>query len=184
MQSELQIDVKSAQASLADIDIIVARLKQSSFYRGASMVVILWGALVACGYVATFLVPREALMIWIAADSLGVIATVVLMHFAHGMADFHWRIVVALLLFFVFGLLCCRMGHFGPRELDVFWPILFMFGYALAGLWLGRAFTILGVTVAALSFAGYLLIGHWLDLYLTVVDGGGLILAGLWMRQA
>ena len=76
------------------------------------------------------------------------------------------------------------MGHFGPREIGAFWPILFMFGYALAGLWLGRVFIVLGVSIATLTFAGYLWVERWLELYLAVVDGGGLVLAGLWMRRA
>jgi hypothetical protein len=99
-------------------------------------------------------------------------------------SDFDWRIVIAIFLFFGFGLVCCRMGHFGPRESNAFWPMLFMFGYALAGLWLGRAFTGLGIGVALLTFAGYLLVETGFDLYLAVVDGGGMILAGLWMRRA
>ena len=76
------------------------------------------------------------------------------------------------------------IGKFGPRELDAFWPTLFEFGYALAGLWFGRAFTIIGVSLAALILAGYFWAGPAFDLYLAAVNGGGLILCGLWMRRA
>ncbi len=181
----MRIDAKSAEASLADIDMIVARLKQSSFYRGASTLVVLWGALVAGGYVASALVPREAVFIWIIIDGLGLIATLAIgLQYRRVGMDFDWRIVIAILLFFALGLVCGRMGHFGPRETAAFWPMLFMFGYALAGLWLGRAFTLLGVGVAALTFVGYVWIERPFDLYLAFVDGGGMILAGLWMRRA
>lgn len=181
----MQIDAKSAEASLADIDMIVARLKQSSLYRGASTLIIFWGALVTCGYIASFIVPREATVIWIGLNGLGLLATLATgLNYRRTGADFDWRIVVAIVLFFALGLICCRMGHFGPRELNAFWPILFMFGYALAGLWFGRAFTVLGVGIAALAFGGYLWVDRWFELYLAVVDGGGMVLAGLWMRRA
>ncbi|MGO9006894.1 MAG: hypothetical protein ACLQIQ_15860 [Beijerinckiaceae bacterium] len=181
----MQIDPKTAEASLADIDAIVARLKQSAYYRSASAIIVTWGGLVALGYVATFWAPRQAVLVWVLVNCAGLLAT-----FAYGLrlrgagAGFDWRIVIAVLLFFGFGLACCRMGHFGARESSAFWPMLFMFGYALAGLWLGRAFTWLGICVALLTFAGYLMIETGLDLYLAVVDGGGMILAGLWTRRA
>jgi hypothetical protein len=59
-----------------------------------------------------------------------------------------------------------------------------MFGYALAGIWFGRAFIILGLMVTALTVVGYLWVGPWFNLYMAVVDGGGLMLCGLWMRRA
>jgi hypothetical protein len=92
--------------------------------------------------------------------------------------------VIAVLLFFGFGCVFCQLGHFGWRELDTFWPIFFMLGYTLAGLWLGRAFVFLGIGVALLAYAGYVFVETWFNLYLAVVNGGGLILAGLWMRRA
>jgi hypothetical protein len=181
----MRIDAKSAEASLADIDVIVARLKQSSFYRGASTLLMIWGALIAIGYVANWFFPRNAGVIWIVINGMGLIATVAAgWRYRRTGTEFDWRIVIAIVLFFALGLACCWMGHFGPRELNAFWPILFMFGYALAGLWLGRVFTLLGVVIAALTFVGYLSIERWFELYLAVVDGGGLILAGLWMRRA
>ena len=181
----MRIDARTAEASLADIAVIVARLKQSSLYRSASTIIIVWGALVACGYLGCAFAPRQALPIWIVVNTLGLVATLAIgLRLRRNGADFEWRIVAAVVLFFAFGLICCRMGHFGPRELDAFWPILFMFGYALAGLWFGRAFIVLGAGVAALAFAGYLWVDRGFELYLAAVDGGGLMIAGSWMRRA
>ncbi len=181
----MHIDAKSAEASLADINLIVGRLKQSSFYRGASTLMMVWGGLVAFGYIACYFLAPDAPLIWIAVNIVGVLATIATgLQYRRGGMDFDWRIVMAIFLFFALGLICSRMGHFGGREYNAFWPILFMFGYALAGLWLGRVFILLGVSIAALTFAGYLWVERWFELYLAVVDGGGLILAGLWMRRA
>lgn len=181
----MQIDSKSAEASLADIDLMVARLKQSTFYRGASMIITAWGAFVAIGYLLNQWLPRQAGLIWVSVNVLAF-ATLLIIGWRQRRAgaSFDWRFAIALLLAFGFGLFCCSLGRFGARELNVFWPILFMFGYALAGLWLGRAFTWIGVSVAVLAYAGYLFIDSWFELYLAVVDGGGLMLAGLWLRRA
>ena len=181
----MQIDAKSAEASLADINVIVARLKQSSFYRAASALIIVWGALVAFGYVASSFVPRQAGLIWVTVNGLGLIATIATgLQYRRKGAEFDWRIVIAIVLFFAFGLVSCRMGHFGWREISVFWPILFMFGYALAGLWFGAAFSAIGLGLTALILMGYLWSGAAFPLWLAVVTGFGFILCGLWMRRA
>jgi hypothetical protein len=181
----MQIDPKSAEASLADIDLVVARLKQSTYYRGASTTITLWGAFVAIGYLLDQSFPRQAGLIWVCVNVLAFAMLLVIgWRQRRAGAHFDWRIAIAILLAFGFGLFCCGLGHFGARELNVFWPILFMFGYALAGLWLGRAFTYIGVGVAVLAYAGYLFVDNWFQLYLAVVNGGGLMLAGLWLRRA
>jgi hypothetical protein len=96
-----------------------------------------------------------------------------------------WRFLAAFALFVAFGLLwSVGFGRFGPRELDAFWPTLFLFGYALAGLWFGAAFAALGLGLSALVLAGYLWSGEWFNLWLAAVNGGGFILCGLWMRRA
>jgi len=181
----MQIDPKSAEASLAEIDAVIARLKQSTYYRGASTIIVAWGVLVAVGYLLNQWIPRQAGFVWLAVNALGLLATIVIgSRQQRANRKFDWRIVIAILLAFGFGLICSSLGHFGARELNIFWPALFMFGYALAGLWLGLAFTALGVGVALLAFVGYLFVDTWFDIYLAVVNGGGLILAGLWMRRA
>jgi hypothetical protein len=181
----VQIDSKAAEASLADIETVVARLKQSSYYRRAGSIIVIWGILVAISYLACQWMPRQSNLVWVIANVVGLLVTVFIgLRQRSAIANFDWRIVIALALFFGFGFICCALGHFGPRELNVFWPILFMFGYAVAGLWFGRAFVMLGISVALLAFAGYLFVETWFQTYLAVVNGGGLILAGLWMRRA
>lgn len=181
----MQIDPKAAEASLADIDVIVARLKQSTYYRVASTNIIIWGVLVALGYVANYFVPSQARTIWITVNVLGFIASFILgLRLYRAGLNLASRILIATLLFFGFGLAWYQMGNFTIRGTGAFWPTLFMFGYALAGLWLGRVFTWLGVGVALLVLAGYLWVNTGYEIYLAIVDGGGLILAGLWMRRA
>jgi hypothetical protein len=174
-----------ASAALADIESIAQRVKQSSVYRASSLILIGWGALVAFGNLAApFAVPWTP-KLWIAINIVGVGMTIALLARIRQAGAGPWRAFVAFALFFAFGLVWSNvLGKMGPREQDAFWPTLFMFGYATAGLFIGRAFTLIGIGVAALIVAGYEWWGAGYDLYLALVNGGGLILCGFWMRRA
>ncbi len=183
----MTISPNEAGAMLADVDAVVARVKQSRIYRRAGEITILWGAIIVLGHLVAMAAPRWALWEWRAADSLGVAATLVLMLRGRSSAGrrFPLRLLGAFALFFVFGFAWSDLiGRFGPRELDAFWPTLFLFGYALAGLWFGAAFAALGLALTGLILAGYFWSGEWFNLWLAVVNGGGFVLCGLWMRRA
>ncbi len=181
-------DAQGASAQIADIEAVRRAVRQSNFYRLASVIVILWGGVTAVGNLASHAWPHSAGSIWICLDVIGVLATSALGLNIRGRGyprAFDWRTPVAFALFFGFGFLWSMgLGRFGPRELSVFWPTPFMFGYAVAGLWLGAAFVVLGVGVAGLVTLGYFFGGPWLDIYLAPFNGGGLVAAGLWMRRA
>jgi len=61
--------------------------------------------------------------------------------------------------------------------------VYFMLFYALAGLWFGTAFVAIGVGISALALIGFSTIGEAFPLWMAFVNGGGLILGGLWMRR-
>ena len=93
--------------------------------------------------------------------------------------------LLAFALFYAFGWIWSHLiGRFGPREEMAFWPTLFMFGYALAGLWFGAAFSAIGLGLAALIVAGYFWAGDAFNLWQAAVTGVGFIACGLWMRRA
>jgi hypothetical protein len=66
----------------------------------------------------------------------------------------------------------------------VFWPTYFMMVYTIAGLWVGWAFVAIGLGITALTLIGYFFVGGWFDLWMAVINGGGLVLGGLWMRRS
>ncbi|MBA2398892.1 MAG: hypothetical protein H0V72_09355 [Bradyrhizobium sp.] len=180
------IDSQQASEALADIDDIARRVRQSRIYNLASLLMILWGALVFAANVAAFALPRYAGYIWIAVNVVGIVGSFVVSAFTHsrtGVRTFDLRTLMAFLLFFAFGLVTCVLAHFGPRELSVFWAIYFMLFYTIAGLWVGFAFVVIGVGISALTLIGYFLAGNWFEPWMAVVNGGGLILGGLWMRR-
>ena len=176
---------EEAGAMLADVDSVVARVKQSRIYRAASELLILWGALIACGDIAVAAAPRRADWAWFLFDALGVGLTTARLLRLRRARQGATRFVATFALFAAFGLLWSEgFAHLGARELAAFWPTLFLFGYALAGLWFGAAFTAIGVSLTALIALGYCTVGDAFPLYLALVNGGGLVLCGLAMRRA
>jgi hypothetical protein len=59
-----------------------------------------------------------------------------------------------------------------------------MLVYSIVGLWFGRAFVVIGLSVTVLTLVGYFFLGNAFDLWMAFVDGGGLFLGGLWMRRS
>lgn len=181
------LSADDAARALADIDLVAARVRQSRVYLLTSSALILWGPLIALGYAVTQFWPSKATMIWPVCHIAGLVLTTLLARRApREQSRRNTLIVVAgLLILIAFGLVwSVVLGRMGPREMSAFWPMLFMLAYTIAGLWLGRIFVALGLGISALALAGYFWAGAWFDLYMSLVNGGGLLLCGLWMRRA
>ena len=181
------IDSQQASAALADINDVVARVRQSRIYDLANLMLIMWGVLVFVGYLVTYLSPRHAGFGWTAVYAAGLAGTIAIGRFNQagaGVRTFDLRVLAAFLLFMLFGIfVSVWLGHFSPRQISTFWPIYFMLFYTIAGLWAGYAFVAIGLSIIALTLIGYFLVGPAFDLWMAVVNGGGLVLGGLWMRR-
>jgi hypothetical protein len=179
------IDSKEAVEALSDINEMVRRVRQSQTYDSASLIMIVWGVLVFAGNIANYLRPDDGNHIWIAVNVAGALATLAMITFRTAPHGFDARMLVAYLLFFAFGYLCTKvLGNFTPRQLGAFWPIYFMLFYSIAGMWLGYAFVLIGVGISLLTLIGYFYVGGLTFLlWMAIVNGGGLILGGLWMRR-
>lgn len=181
------IDSQQATEALADIDDMVRRVRQSRIYELASQLMVMWGVLVFAGYLLTYLAPRYAGVGWIAVYVIGIAgwgASSAINRPKSGVSSFDLKFLLAVAMIFAFGIFCCMLGQFGPRQLSAFWPIYFMLMYGLAGLWFGYAFMAIGLAVTALTLIGYFWLGNAFDLWMAFVNGGGLILGGLWMRRS
>jgi hypothetical protein len=183
----MSIDSQQAASALSDIDAIVRRVRQSRIYNLASLMIIMWGALTFAGYLATYLSPRSGYYFWIAVYLTGIAGSFVVSRLDQarkGVRTFDLRIFAAFVLFIAFGIFCCWLGHFTPRQLGTFWPLYFALVYTVAGLWIGTAFVVIGLGITALTLIGYFLVGDAFDLWMAFVNGGGLMLGGLWMRRS
>lgn len=184
----MSIESREAAAALDDIEQIARRVRQSTVYRLSSLLIVMWGVLVFAGNLATWLSPRSAGYAWIAvyiAAIAGSFAVSAYDRARTGVRSFDMRMLAALLLFFAFGFFCVVvLGHFTPRQQGTFWPIYFMLFYSIAGLWFGYAFIAIGLGITVLTLIGYFFIGEAFPLWMAFVNGGGLILGGLWMRRS
>jgi hypothetical protein len=182
------IDPREAASALSDIDSIVHRVRQSTIYNLASLMLIMWGALTFAGYLVTWLSPRNSGYAWIAVYVAGIAGSFAISAFGYArtrIRTFDFRTFAAFLLFIASGIFISRwLGHFTPRQMGTFWPIYFMLVYTLAGLWVGQAFVAIGLSIITLTLIGYFYIGDAFDLWMAFVNGGGLVLGGLWMRRS
>lgn len=181
------IDPMEASRALSDIDDMVKRVRQSRIYDLASQFMVVAGVFVVAGNLATYAVPHRAIYIWPAVNVLTVAISFVVSIFDHrrtGVLSFDYRMFVTFVLFYAFGVLCSSvLAQYGPREMGTFWPIYFMLFYCIAGLWFGRAFIAIGAAITVLTLVGYFFItGYAFLFWMAVVNGGGLIVSGLWMR--
>jgi uncharacterized membrane protein YeaQ/YmgE (transglycosylase-associated protein family) len=182
------IDPREAASALSDIDSVVRRVRQSRIYNIASLTLIMWGALVVAGNIAAFVSPHSAGYGWLAVYVAGIAGSFAISTFSYprtGVRSFDMRMLLAFLLFIAFGIFSSVwLGHFTPRQMGTFWTIYFMLVYTIAGLWVGAAFVAIGLSIIALTLFGYFYIGAAFDLWMALVNGGGLILGGLWMRRS
>jgi len=56
--------------------------------------------------------------------------------------------------------------------------------YVLGGVWIGARLAVTGIAVAVLTLVGFYMLPAYFLLWMAVVGGGALILAGVWLRTA
>jgi hypothetical protein len=184
----MTIESHEAAAALDDIEQIARRVRQSTTYQLSGLLIIMWGALVFAANIASFLWPRSAGLFWLGVYAAGIAGSFAVSTFSYsrtGVRAVDTRMLLAYLLLIAFGTFCCWLGHFtAPRQIGTFWAIYFMLVYTIAGLWVGPAFVAIGVAITALTLIGYFFVADWFEPWMAVVNGGGLILGGLWMRRS
>ena len=146
------------------------------------------GGLTFVGYVLSFVMPPRAGYVWVVVIIAGIAGSAligVLSRKRAGVNTFNAKATAAIVVFVAFGAIwSVGVSHFTPRQLGAFWPSYFMLPYIIAGLWLGGAFVAIGTAIIALTLIGYFFAGPWFQLWMALVNGGGLLLGGFWMRRS
>lgn len=184
----MQIDRANAKGALDDIAAVEARTTQASIYGASSAAAVLWGGVVALAYLANLILPAIAGPTWLVAWAAGFGGTALIAwRWKRRYPDAHrttMRLVWAQMVLIAFGFVFLwLLPPSSPRQLAAFFPLVFMMGYVIAGLWLGRFFVLCGVLVSALTVIGYLYSGPWLALWMAFANGGALIAGGLYLRK-
>jgi len=185
----MTIGPDEAATSLRDIATVEQRTREALFYAGSSAIFITWGVLVALGHGLTEFYPRSAWIIWPIISAVGCIATVAVVAQrmrARPREVRDWRLIWAIVVLAIFaGVWSHLLGPVVPRSLIyAFQPSLFLLGFVLAGLWIGRFFIILGLAGLVLIVVGMILPEPWSRLWMAVMQSGTLILGGVWLHRS
>jgi hypothetical protein len=186
----MSLTPNEAADALRDIEATSRRSGQAFGYRIAGPHFILWGIVWLIGYAASDFFPPNAGNIWLALVAVGALASAVVGRATAGATakarpGSTWKplalfAIVALFIFATYTV----MWPIKPAQQAAFVPLLTAAVYSGVGLWAGLRWIVAGVAIAALTLGGYFFIHEHFSLYMAVVGGGGLILAGLWMRSA
>jgi hypothetical protein len=179
-------DRENAASSLSDVARMESRTRELVRYSYASNYQLLWGVLVAAGYLVHWAHPATATISWAVVLAGGILGGLIFRILgARGSgrpADYRW--VWGQFAVVVFGLLWTGLFiHGEPRQLIVLWPTFFMFWMVIFGIFFGRFYVILGLSVTALTAIGFVWSGDWLLPWMAVVAGGTLIASGLYLRR-
>jgi hypothetical protein len=184
----MSLTPNEAASALRDIEETGRRSGQAFGYRQAAPHFIIWGLVWVFGYAGTDFFPRQAGEIWLAGIVLGALAATLVSRFGAmgGRAvNGAWRTfgVVVIVALFIMGTYAI-MWPVMPRQQAAFVPLLAASAYSAIGLWAGLRWIAAGVAIAALTLGGFFYVQEHFALWMAVVGGGGLVLAGLWMRSA
>lgn len=180
-----------AASALTDIEQTTGRSHELRGYRIAGPILMIWGVIWAIGYSAMGLLPIERWgLVWLPLDLAGVVATILLSRRPRTggktvKAGASWRMgvgILAVLAFFV-----GTYTVFQPTTIEpaiVYPGLVCGLIYTVVGVAFMPRFLWIGAGVFVASLVGYFLFQPWLAFWMAAVGGGGLFVAGLWLRRA
>lgn len=186
------MDSHEAAAMLKDAAITEKRSAAAYSYSQSAPHFLIWGFVWLLGYGAEGLVPRAhpAWMWlgwwWMGLSLTGALASALLgrrQARRSGRSGWQSGVLVFIIWLFVLGTFAILHPH-SQREVAAFIPLLIAAIYAAMGLWLGTRYVAVGAFTAAATLGGYYYLSDGFFLWMALVGGGSLILAGIWMRRA
>lgn len=197
----MELERDEAKAALDEIDSLIRATKQRLAHGPAGPILIVWGLVWACVFLGTHLYPEWGYWLapigcvigmasmWFFKDSSGI-------ETKGGFGSQGVRIRRAWLVMCGFAFLWMLIlfpqrapSASVPESIDVinrilaFFASVGMFGYVVAGLWMGRFWVILGVVVTVLIVIGLFCIPQWFLLWMAVVGGGALMFSGAMIKR-
>lgn len=184
----MPISNAEAAEALSSIETAALRSKQLQRYRRASPYLLLWGSIWLLGFSADDLLPAQAHRIWQVLILIGLCGQVGLLlrstrsnsNARHrGLQSLALSVIAAVFGFGVVYLMRVR----DPQAMLAFSGLMAGTIYAGIGVFAGLRLLITGLGILALTFTGYAMLTTHYALWMALVCGGGLILAGLWLRR-
>jgi hypothetical protein len=182
----MTIDPNEAASALGDVANVERRTREALYYGGASSILILWGVAWTIGHGITFFAPAIANAAWTLINIVGTAASLLIGYTrSHRRSrPWDWRLGGAFVVMVVFGTFTqWLLGGTQWREISVFWVVLVMASWIIAGFWIGRFFIGCGAAVVLFALADYAWGGAWFNLWMGAIGGGALVAGGFWLRR-
>lgn len=180
----MSVSREQAAEALRDIERVEGRSATLRGYQAAAPHLMLWGVLWFVGYGLTHLMPERAGAIWFVVVAAGFAAgTAASLRRRGGRFAARYAAITAALAAFVIATIMV-MAPVDQRQVAAFIPLVVAISYVLAGIWAGTRYVVAGIAVAALTLAGFFLLRQYFLMWMAVVGGGALLLAGVWLRRA
>lgn len=173
-----------AIAALKAIEHTAGRATQARSYGHTSPHFIIWGLVtLICYGLADVLSASQGGMVWAVGSLTGLVASVVAGR-CTGKGAEGGRYLASFLALAGFVVATGVILPPGTSEAgSAFISLVVATAYLLMGIWRGGRILVTGLVLGALTVGGYLMIHRHFDLYMGVVTGGALILAGFWLRR-
>jgi hypothetical protein len=190
----MNVTNEDAVKSLAEVEDVMAKTRQSLVSAYAGPFLILWGFIWVISYLGTHFFMMWASWIWNIASVLGIIGTVFIIRRLYGQgparrnpSDKRFILRTILLWPWVFVFAFVWLSIIKPKsgiELNAFLVTVIMFAYVMMGLWFDSwLMSILGIVVTVFTLVGYHIVPvDYYCLYMAITAGGGLLGTGLYMK--
>jgi hypothetical protein len=192
----MNLSREEASAALDEIGSAAVRVREFQGYRDASPFFILWGLVWMIANAVNDLWPRYGGEAWAVGTIVGTAVTAALIILqvmrkrkAHAYTDAERKAIRQRSVM----LGCTVMGFFpamfmvlaplSGRQQNAFISLFWAFAYMAAGAWLGKRIFVTGLVTAVAIVVGYQFLAQHYFLWMALVGGGSLLLAGFWMRR-
>jgi hypothetical protein len=192
----MNVSRQDASDALDAISIAERRARQVKGYREASPFLIVWGLAWMVANIICDLAPQYAGRAWLGVVAAGTLVTFLLVflqskrvrtqHFFTPAQRVQYRRRAFMLGVTIMGFFPAMLTVLSPlsaRQQDAFISMTWAFVYMAAGCWLGPRLFITGLVTVAAILGGYLFLQEHFFLWMALVGGGSLVLAGMWLRK-
>ena len=198
----MSLTSKEAAETLSDVERAAKRSTEAYCYEKAAPHLFQWGAIWFVGYVGTEILQENANWLWLPLIVAGCLGSFLInrryafappanageaasQEYRRHALRRSWQSfaamgIVAIFVFATYALMWPVHG----LQFAVFPPLVVGAIYAATGIWRGVRYLVTGILLSALTLIGFFYLREHFLLWMAVIGGGALILAGLWFRKA
>ena len=196
----MDIEKDEARSTLDNVNALILSTKQQLAHGPAGVLLIVWGLIWFVCFLGVHLQPR--LVNWLPplGCGVGMAALWICRRFrvetrgeprpGDGRIGIAWLVLTAYAVLWMVILHPQRPANPSVSEtvnaincILAFFASAGMFGYVIMGLWFGRFWVILGVTVTLLIVFGLFALPQWFLVWMAFVGGGALIFSGVMVKR-